>query len=583
MSAPAPAPVPASAPAPALEGQPEPRTTPTLSLRHRLATDAKRREAYISLFVAGLSALSFGLLLVVVQAGAIGWDLGKWLAAVLAFLVAYYGGLYLLLRRGFFHRWIYVVNACIEVSAPSAFLIADTIFRGPEYALSAPPMIVWGALVMTSALRSWPRLALMAGAMAAAEYALIYWLLVLPRLPPDTLVTFRPPMVAARVALLFCFGPLTALTARHIMRQAEQALSAIRAQDLMGKYLLHERVGSGGMAEVFKATYSPEGGFEKLVAVKRVLPAFAEDPEFVALFRQEAELCSLLNHPNIVQVLDLVRHGDMLFLAMEFIDGPSLKVVLRATATGTPLPLQAVTYLGAELASALDYVHRKAAPDGSPLNLVHRDLNPPNVLVSRYGEVKLADFGIARAMGRTNVTRVGTVRGKAGYMAPEQASARPFDGRADLFALGLTLHEALTGLRVLKGDSDAALMRASVEQEMFPPSIFRADVPKELDELIMKLLQRLPHDRTPSAESFRQSLLALPPSLAPYPRGRGELARAVRSTLGDAATGSLVDAPSLLSQIGTMPAAPPGPPGAQSGEGPEGANPTALTIKVRTP
>src|SRR6185295_12840397 len=214
---------------------PEPHTTPTVSLRQRLANDAKKREAYVSAFVAGLSALSIILLLVVVQVGAIDWDLGKWLAAVLMGLVGYYGTLYVVLKRGFFHRWIYVVNCCIEVSAPSAFLIADTLYRGPEYALSSPPLVVWGALVMTSALRSWPRLALMAGAMAAAEYAAIYWMLILPRLSPDALVTFRPAMVAARVALLFCFGPLTALTARHIMRQAEQALSAIRAQDLMGK------------------------------------------------------------------------------------------------------------------------------------------------------------------------------------------------------------------------------------------------------------------------------------------------------------------------------------------------------------
>ncbi|HEY8209752.1 MAG TPA: serine/threonine-protein kinase, partial [Myxococcaceae bacterium] len=253
-------------------------------------------------------------------------------------------------------------------------------------------------------------------------------------------------------------------------------------------------------------------------------------------------------------------------------------VVLRAAAaSGQPLPLQAITYLGAELASALDYVHRKAAPDGTPLNLVHRDLNPPNVLVSRFGDVKLADFGIARAMGRTHVTQVGTVRGKAGYMAPEQASARPFDGRADLFALGLTLHEALTGARVLKGDSDAALMRASVDQEMIPPSELRRDVPKALDALIMKLLERLPHDRTPSAEAFRQSLLALPPDLAPYPRGRSELARAVRATLGDRQVEAMMEEPSLLSQVGTTPVAPPGPPGAES------QNPTALTIKVRAP
>jgi serine/threonine-protein kinase len=545
-----------------------PLTGSSQVLRDRLQADAKRREAWVSAFMACLTAVC--LVLDLALAKVIGTGLAGWLAAILLVLLVYYAGLYLLLRRGFFHRGIYVVNAILEVSAPSAFVILDTLYQGPEYALSAPPIAVWGALVMTSALRSWPRLALVAGAMAAVEYALIYFLLILPRLPPESLVTFQPPLMLTRIALLMAFGPLTALTARHIMRQAEQALRAIRAQDLMGKYLLHERVGSGGMAEVFRATYSPEGGFEKQVAVKRVLPGYAEDPEFVALFRQEAELCSQLNHPNIVQVLDLVRHGDTLFLAMEFIDGVSLKTVLRAMAArGLKLPVQAVTYLGAELASALDYMHRKAAPDGSPLNLVHRDLNPPNILLSRFGEVKLADFGIARAMGRSHVTRVGTVRGKAGYMAPEQAAARPFDGRADLFALGLTLHEALTGQRALRGDSDDSLMRASVEQPLEPPSTSRPEVPRAVDEIVMRLLERMPHDRTPSADVLRTALLALPEADAPYPRGKGELARLVRMAMGGVATEPEVPEQSLLSQAATMPAI----------GGPQEADPAQATLK----
>lgn len=553
-------------------------TGSTQVLRSRLEADAKRREAWVSVFMAGLTAVC--LVLDLALAPVIGWGLARWLAVILLVLFAYYTGLYFLLRRGFFHRGIYVVNAILEVSAPSAFVILDTLYQGPEYALSAPPIAVWGALVMTSALRSWPRLALMAGAMAAAEYGLIYFLLILPRLPPEALVTFQPPLMLTRIALLMAFGPLTALTARHIMRQAEQALRAIRAQDLMGKYLLHERVGSGGMAEVFRATYSPEGGFEKQVAVKRVLPGFAEDPEFVALFRQEAELCSQLNHPNIVQVLDLVRHGDTLFLAMEFIDGVSLKTVLRGLAArGIKVPVQVVTYMGAELASALDYLHRKAAPEGSPLNLVHRDLNPPNILLSKFGEVKLADFGIARAMGRSLVTRVGTVRGKAGYMAPEQAAARPFDGRADLFALGLTLHETLTGHRLLRGDSDASLMRASLEQPLDAPSTFRPDVPKAVDEIVMKLLERSPHARTASAEAVRTALLALPEAEAPYPGGKAELAKLVRLSMGGVATEPLIPEPSLLSQIGTTPAA--GGPPQPGGHAPEAPSSPA-TIKVST-
>jgi serine/threonine protein kinase len=145
--------------------------------------------------------------------------------------------------------------------------------------------------------------------------------------------------------------------------------------------MLHERIGSGGMAEVYRATYSPEGGFEKQVALKRILPSYADDAEFVSLFRREAELCSTLHHPNIVQVFDL-GHGNTYFLAMEFVDGLPLSTVLRGL-NWQGLPLGAVAFLGAELAAALDYLHRRTGRFGEPLHLIHRDVNPPNVLISR--------------------------------------------------------------------------------------------------------------------------------------------------------------------------------------------------------
>jgi serine/threonine-protein kinase len=325
---------------------------------------------------------------------------------------------------------------------------------------------------------------------------------------------------------------MAALVASHLTNKAEEALHAIRAKDLFGKYFLHERLGVGGMAEVFRATYSPEGGFEKVVAIKRILPAYAEDEDFVTLFRREAELGSLLNHPNIVQVLDVGRFGDTYFMAMEHIEGMSLRELLKSHG---PLPPAVVAYLGAELGEALDYVHRRTASDGVPLNLIHRDVNPPNILLSRIGEVKLGDFGVARAAIHVRLTQVDRVRGKLGYLAPEQARGEPFDGRADLFALGLTLHEALTGRRVFDKEDASDSVRSAPPPFLVPPSAVRPEIPGVLDGAIMDLLQWKVADRTPRGHRLREQLCELTGELAPYPHGQRELARLVQEAFAQQA------------------------------------------------
>jgi len=318
--------------------------------------------------------------------------------------------------------------------------------------------------------------------------------------------------------------------------------------------MLHERIGSGGMAEVYRATYSPEGGFEKQVALKRILPSYADDAEFVSLFRREAELCSTLHHPNIVQVFDLGRHANTYFLAMEYVDGLPLSTVLRGLGW-QGLPLSAVVFLGAELAAALDYLHRRTGKYGEPLHLIHRDVNPPNVLISRGGEVKLSDFGIARDTARAQLTVAGNVRGKLGYMSPEQAYGKPIDGRTDLFALGLTLHEALTGRRLLVGQDEAALMMAAVSQELLPPSHIRPDVPPELDAVVMGLLERDMSKRTATGAEVRQQLLSLTGELAPYPQGQLTLARATQVAMAhvqqhhSGATSGAHSSPSASGQV----------------------------------
>ncbi|HZI06165.1 MAG TPA: serine/threonine-protein kinase, partial [Archangium sp.] len=465
-------------------------------LAEHLRADAAAREASVAWFNSGVSF--FFLLCAVGLGPMLGWHRAFAIIGSCAVYAVYYGWISRVLRRGWFHPAICWFNVCLETGAGVWLFAYDILFADAEQALSNPAAVLWSTLIVLAALRS-KRLAIFAGCLVATELLLLYFFVALPRLPPTVPVMFSPPLMVQRAVYYFITGGMAAMVAGHITRRAEEALHAIRAKDLLGKYFLHERLGVGGMAEVFRATYSPEGGFEKVVAIKRILPAYSEDEDFVTLFRREAELGSLLNHPNIVQVLDLGRYQGTVFLAMEYVDGMPLSSLLRRMPRKR-LPPAAVAYLGAEVAAALAYMHGRTGPKGEPLDVVHRDLNPPNILLSRIGEVKVSDFGIARAANQMALTQAQTVRGKAGYMAPEQAYGRPLDGRADLFALGLTLHELLTGERALQGDSEAELMVASTQQEVLPPSRFVSGISPALDAIIMGLLQHDLEQRTPSGE-----------------------------------------------------------------------------------
>lgn len=304
-----------------------------------------------------------------------------------------------------------------------------------------------------------------------------------------------------------------------------------RRKDFAGKYVLGERIGAGGMAEVFAATYSPEGGFERRVAVKRVLPAHADNADFIALFRREAELGAMLQHPNLVQVLDFARHLDSWFLAMEYIDGVSLGSLLRALRSRQErLPLPACLYVLSELAEALAYLHERPSPDGTLVGLVHRDVNPPNVLLSRDGAVKLSDFGVARWQSTdSGLTQVGETRGKLAYMPPDQLTGGAPVPAWDLFALGATAYEMLTGVRLFEGNNEGAVMQAVVHQPIFAPSTFRPEVPPEVDAIVLALLERDASKRLPQARMVSTRLRAMEGPLAPYPRGQRALVDVIAS------------------------------------------------------
>ncbi len=456
--------------------------------------------------MAGVSAVSGVLALGLLPW--IGASLALSLGGLLLLLTGYYFGLTRLIRRGWFHPAVSWVNVALEVSATSLIFLIDARQGGVAYALTAPPLVIWGTLIALSGLRGNKWLSIGAGALASLEYAALYAFVAWPQLQGETLVTLRPPLFATRVVLLFASAVLTTVFVSHLNRRAEEALAAVRAKDVFGKYLLHERLGVGGMAEVYRATYNPEGGFQKVVALKRVLPQYAADEDFIAMFRGEAALCSQFSHPGVVQVFDFGRFGDSYFLAMEYLDGPPLSRVLRAY-RGVGLPVPAVLHLAVSLGEALQYLHERRDAEGRPLGLVHRDLNPPNVLLSRLGEVKLTDFGIARSASHLQLTEVGLIKGKPGYLAPEQAMGTDIDGRVDLFGLGVTLWECLAGEQLFASTDASAMVRNTFEKAVPLLRGKRPDVPPAFEALVMQLLERDVSRRTPSARVVLQSLRAM--------------------------------------------------------------------------
>jgi serine/threonine-protein kinase len=265
-----------------------------------------------------------------------------------------------------------------------------------------------------------------------------------------------------------------------------------------GRYVLEERIAMGGMAEIFRARMTT-AGFEKRVCIKRVLPSFLEDPEFVTMFRDEARTAAKLQHANVVQVFDFGEveedSGTTLYLAMEFIDGCDLRRLLDASRKKQlPVSLGEVTQIGIDVCRGLHHAHT-LQESGRPLGIVHRDVSPHNVLLSRSGEVKVTDFGIARAAERATHTSTGIVKGKVAYMSPEQAEGRHFDHRLDQWALGVILWELLCGRRLFQGENDIAVMRSVVNHEVPPPSSLRPDLPAALEEIVLRALAASAADR----------------------------------------------------------------------------------------
>lgn len=275
-----------------------------------------------------------------------------------------------------------------------------------------------------------------------------------------------------------------------------------------GIYQLHERVGLGGMAEVFRATTSAGGGFEKTVAIKRILPEISSHPEFRDMFIAEAKIASTLHHPNIAEIFDLGEINDLYFIAMEYVHGHDMRDVQlqHHTHGATILPVALALYVADHVCSALEAAHGAEAPGIGHLGLVHRDISPQNILLSFEGDVKVIDFGLVKAKGRAFETDQGVVKGKYSYLSPEQAAGERIDRRTDIFSLGICLWEWLSGHRLFLRKSEIETMEAIQNAEVPSLKAYNPEVDDELDAMIMRALDIDPDVRYDSAVEFQEAI-----------------------------------------------------------------------------
>lgn len=274
-----------------------------------------------------------------------------------------------------------------------------------------------------------------------------------------------------------------------------------------GRYTLVEKLATGGMAEVFKAKILSTHGFEKQLVIKRILPHLAADRNFVSMFIDEAKLTAQLVHPKIVQVSDFGEVSGQYFIALEYVDGFDALALLRTSAQKqVRIPLPISIFVVMEVLDALDYAHNAADGTGKPMRLVHRDISPSNIFISRRGDVKLGDFGIAHAQERESKTQAGTLKGKYGYMSPEQVVGAPLDGRSDLFAIGIVLTEMLMGRRLFTAPTDLDVLLMVRDGRLERLDKYCKDIPPDLDHIVRKSLKRRVGDRYQSAADFRDAL-----------------------------------------------------------------------------
>jgi serine/threonine protein kinase len=271
----------------------------------------------------------------------------------------------------------------------------------------------------------------------------------------------------------------------------------------LGSYEIVRKLARGGMAELFLARTVGPQGFEKLVVLKRILPSFAENQRFIQLFLDEARLAATLDHPNVAHVHDMGDVDGQYFIVMEYIDGQDARSILRRThQLGRHVPIEHAVQIAREVAAGLHYAHERRRPDGGLLGIVHRDVSPSNIIVSYDGAVKLVDFGVAKAATSSQRTRTGSLKGKVGYMSPEQARGAAIDRRSDIYSLGIVLWELVTTRRLFKAENDLATIQLILNEAPLRPSFIRTDCSPELERIVMRALSQSVDQRYQTAEQI---------------------------------------------------------------------------------
>jgi serine/threonine-protein kinase len=274
------------------------------------------------------------------------------------------------------------------------------------------------------------------------------------------------------------------------------------------RYRVLKRLASGGMAEVFVAESAGIEGFRKQVAIKRVLPQLSRNNQFIDMFLDEARLCARLAHSNVVSVFDIGVGDNTYFIVMEYVDGADLKQVIEyQKKLGRPMPVESAVFIATKICQGLAYAHDLATPEGESLDIVHRDVTPANVLITRFGEVKIVDFGLAKASSQLAASDQGVIKGKFGYLAPETVMELPVDRRVDVFAAGIILWEMLSGRRLFLGDSDYQTVRLVRDAVIPPLGPINPSVPPELEEILRTALARDRDVRYQTARDFGRDLI----------------------------------------------------------------------------
>ncbi len=285
-----------------------------------------------------------------------------------------------------------------------------------------------------------------------------------------------------------------------------------------GEYTLEQQIGVGGMASVWKARRKGVEGFEKRVAIKKILPQAAENEDFVEMFIDEAKLAAQLNHNNITHIYDLGKIDDDYFIAMELVEGKNLRQILDLTRKEEKaIPVGVALFIAAQIADGLDYAHHSKDFDDAELGLVHRDVSPQNVLISFSGDIKLCDFGIAKAVSKISTTQMGALKGKLQYMSPEQAWGKAIDHRSDIFSLGTLLYEMLTGERLFTGDSEMAVLESVRQADVGAQIIQSPSIPAGVRGLLLRALSKEAEDRFESAAELQRGLEELLKDESPTP------------------------------------------------------------------